>query len=161
MDTRPPSQAFANDSSALAVDGSADDGRDLLRVCVGNASLDQRMGGDAIDRRRQNDVGAGIPLQIGIYHKQVNVAMEGGGWDRLDLVDVKVTVDVVGSVLATRVIGEDTSSRLRRCNEYTLSARKERRLTVWMRMGKSPTLLCLFLRPLKITRVSGSSSASA
>ena len=50
VNTRPPSQAFTNNASALAVKGSADYGRDLLRVWVGYASLDQRVSGDAIDR---------------------------------------------------------------------------------------------------------------
>ena len=57
-------------------------------------------------------MGARVALLIGIYHKQVDVAMDGGGWDRLDLVDIDVAVDSVGGVLATRVVGEDTSSRL-------------------------------------------------
>lgn len=40
-------------------------------------------------------------------------------------------------------------------------AREGQERTVWMRIGRSPSLACLFLSPFKMACVAGRSSASA
>lgn len=50
---------------------------------------------DAIDRRREDDMGPGVSPLVSIDYAQVDVAVGGGGRDRLDLLDVEIIVDCV------------------------------------------------------------------
>ena len=49
-------------------------------------------------------------LCIGIDDEQVDVPVESGGWDRLELVYVEVAVDGLGREFAARVVGEEAGT---------------------------------------------------
>ena len=66
---------------------------------------------NAIDGRRQDDMGARVAvLSIGVDDEQIDVAVEGCGWDGLELLDVEVAVDGLGRVFAPRVVGEEAGT---------------------------------------------------
>ena len=51
-------------------------------------------------------------LAVGADDGEVNVAVERGVGERLDLLWARVVVDLVGRVHAPRVVGEEASARL-------------------------------------------------
>ena len=60
---------------------------------VGDTCIDKRVLREAIDGGRRDDVRAGIAFAIGLEDEQIDVAVECGGRDGLDLLDVEVVVD--------------------------------------------------------------------
>ena len=66
---------------------------------------------DAVDGRGQDDVGARVAiLCVGVDDEQVDVSVERGGRDRLELLDVEVAVDGLAWVLAARVVCEEAGT---------------------------------------------------
>ena len=57
---------------------------------VGDPGIDKRMCRNAVDGRRQDDVGSHVALKVRVHHEKINVAVEGRVGDRLDLLDVCV-----------------------------------------------------------------------
>ena len=49
-------------------------------------------------------------LCVGVDDEQVDVPVEGGGRDALELVCVEVAVDGLGREFAARVVGEETGT---------------------------------------------------
>ena len=49
-------------------------------------------------------------LRVGVDDEQVDVPVESGGWDRLELLDVEVAVDGLGREFSARVVGEEAGT---------------------------------------------------
>lgn len=156
----PESFALAHNTCLFASKGSLDEVRDLDRVRVRYARVEEGALRDGVDGRWEDDVGARIALCVCLNDEEIDVPVERGGRDRLELLDVQVRVDGLRGVFAPCVIGEETRSGLTR-RQRVILYKIESRLTVWIRIGRSPRVACLFLRPLKIALAAGSSSASA
>lgn len=116
---------------------------------------------DAINRGREDDIRSSESPFVGTDYTQIDVAMEGGGRDGPDLFDVEVVVNSVGRIFTPWVVREETCTRLTEKLDEKNNSSSIFRLTVWIRIGKSPSLLCLLLRPLRMASMRGTSSASA
>ena len=108
-------------------------------------------------------MGSDITLLVGLHDGEIDLAVKRGGRDGLELLDVEVGVDGLGGeqACAGSLVREDAHAGL----EIQVSMRAigwvEDARTVWMRIGRSPSLACLFLRPLRMAFAAGKSSESA
>ncbi len=108
---RPDGEALSDDAGALAGERAADELRDLHRVRVRDPGVDERVLRDAVDGRRQDNVSAGVAiLCVCVDDEQVDIPVERGGRDGLELLDVEVAVDGLGWVFAARVVGEEAGT---------------------------------------------------
>ena len=111
MHTRPQREPLSHNPSALAGERAGDQLRDLHRIRVRDAGVHQRVVRDSVDGRGQDYVRARVPvLCVGVDDEQVDVPVEGGGRDALELVCVEVAVDGLGREFAARVVGEETGT---------------------------------------------------
>ena len=109
----PERLALPDHPSALPVECGADEERNLDRVWVGDARVDELVLRDAVDRRREDDVRAHVAVYgVGLDHEDVDVPVEGGQWDGFDLIDVEVVIDGLRRVLASSIVCELTGAGL-------------------------------------------------
>ena len=87
---------------------SLDEDGNLNRMLVGDAGVDKGVLREAVDCGRSDDVRADIAFAVGLEDGQIDVAVESGRRNGLDLLDVEVVVDSLRRVFPMRVDREDT-----------------------------------------------------
>ena len=92
----------------LSYERCPDEDGDLDGMGVCNSCVNKIVFRDAVDGRRQYDVGTHVALCVGLDYKQVDIPVKGGVGDGLHLIDIRIVVDGVAGMHATSIIRENT-----------------------------------------------------
>ena len=106
VEARPDRLSSSDHPCLLPVQSGLDEHRDLDRMRVRDARADERVRRSAVDGGWDHEQATYIACLVRLEHLEIDVAMQGGGRDRLGLLDAEVVKDglVASSVLVASVV---------------------------------------------------------